>query len=58
MVKARDALTIGVFGTDKGTPLPSAETDAGKRLARLDGEVLTIADSSGAGFAIASNWTE
>src|SRR5262249_50104673 len=55
--KQRDTVTIEVFGINKGTPLPSAEIDSGERLAWLDGNVLSIADPSGEGFAITSNWT-
>lgn len=56
--KERDTVTIEVFGINKGNPLPSALVDSGKRWAWLDGNVLSIADSSGEGFQITSNWTE
>lgn len=56
--KQRDTVTIEVFGINKGAPLPSATTDTGKRLAWLDGDVLSIADPSGEGFGITSHWTE
>lgn len=57
-VRERDAVSVEVFGLNKGTPLPSAETDSGKRVAWLDGNVLTLSDPSGEGFAITSNWSE
>lgn len=54
--KARDTVTIEVFGINKGNPLPSALVDSGKRVAWLNGNVLSLADPSGEGFAITSNW--
>ncbi|MHC5537500.1 hypothetical protein ACYOEI_04615 [Singulisphaera rosea] len=57
-VRERDAVSLEVFGLNKGTPLPSAEADTGKRVAWLDGNVLTLSDPSGEGFAITSNWSE
>src|SRR6185312_1381029 len=48
--KQRDEVTIEVFGINKGTALPSAETDTGKRWAWLSGNVLSIAEPSGEGF--------
>lgn len=56
--KERDTVTIQVFGINKGTPLPSAVTDTGKRWAWLTGNVLSITDPSGEGFGITSNWTK
>ena len=51
-------MTIELIGINKGTPLPSTETDDGKCVAWLNGNVLSIADPSCEGFAITSNWTE
>ncbi len=57
-LRLRDTVTVEVFGINKGTALPSAETDTGKRWAWLDGNALSIADPSGEGFQITSNWKE
>src|SRR5262249_22116050 len=35
---------------------PSAEVDSGERVAWIDGNVLSLADPSGEGFQITSNW--
>jgi hypothetical protein len=56
--KMRDTVTLEVFGINRGTALPSAATDTGKRWAWLDGNALSIADPSGEGFQITSNWKE
>jgi hypothetical protein len=56
--KERDSVTIEVFGINKDKPLPSAEAETGKRWAWLDGNVLSIAEPSGEGFQITSNWNE
>jgi hypothetical protein len=54
--KQHDNVTIQVLGINKGTPLPSATVDSGKRMAWIDGNVLSLADPSGEGFQITSNW--
>jgi hypothetical protein len=56
--KERDSVKIEVFGIDKGTALPSAEKETGKRSAWLDGNVLSVVEPSGEGFQITSNWTK
>ncbi len=57
-LKVRDSVSIVVFGINRNNPPTSAETDTGKRWAWLDGNALSIADPSGEGFQITSNWNE
>lgn len=54
--KQRDTVTIEVFGINKGKPLPSELLNSGKRVAWLDGNVLSLANPDGEGFQITSNW--